>query len=115
MATSKTAENALRQRFERIFSAIHSSRFGRWLFGINVVIAMMMAGAISVGVIFVALVEREIVGGVLAGLAAFLVSMMTNAYESYQRTKRPSSNPVLKQAIKTAYRDAVERSNLCKR
>jgi len=111
MAKAKPQAAALQDRFERIFATIHGSRLGRWFLGINVVVALLMAGAVSVGVVFVTILEREFVGGAVAAVA-FGVSMITNAFESYQRTKRPTSLAVLKMRMKEAYRAAVENANL---
>ncbi len=115
MISKRQSKDAiLHDRLARAFSAIQRSRFGRWLFGINVVVAAMMAGAVSAGVVLITLVEREVIGSVVAAGVALGVSAITNGVETYRQRPQPGSVPELKNLMKLAYRDVINRSKLCR-
>lgn len=108
-------QEALLARFERIYATVEQSAIGRWILGINIVVTIFMAGAVSLGVILLSLIERQVVTGLATAAVAFIGSVVTNAVESYRVRKQTSSLDVLKRRLKHGYWTILEQSQLSRR
>jgi membrane protein YdbS with pleckstrin-like domain len=104
--------DALHARFERFFSVVEQSRAGRWILGINVIVTIFMAGAVSLGVVLISIIERQVVTGLAGAAIAFVGSVVTNAVESHRVRKRAFSHEVLNRKLKHGYWMIVEQSQL---
>jgi len=107
----KSVEAVLRERFSLAFTVLHDSHLGRWLLGINVVVAAMMAGAVSAGVVFVTILERQAMWSVLTAGLAYGASSIINGIEAYRSTRGPDASG-LRRRMKLAYREIVDRAEL---
>ncbi len=112
MSDPKDAAVLFRQRLDTVMTFVEKLHIGRWLLGLNVILASLLAGIISAGtVLVITIVERQIAGGFVAALAVG-VSMGMQRYEVYRRSRSDAPLRIVGNKVKGAYRQVLLQSKL---